>query len=221
MTKAKKPKVGDPTKTIEIEGSPGESNGQMMARTLIGMPVRHGHIASLHSSQILADNVERPGLMDCAGYVRERAELAATGDMTMASQMLASQAMTLDTMFTALAERAFNNLGQYPQTAERYGRLALKAQANARATLEALAKLHQPREQTVRHVHVGQGGQAVVADQFHHHTGGTGNAVIAEQSHAAGEPGELAALPGPNPIGDTVPIADREREASMQDARGH
>jgi len=97
--------------------------------------------------------------MDNAVYVRQRVDAAAGGNMTMASQMLAAQAMTLDTMFTALAERAFNNIGQYPQTAERYGRLALKAQANARATLEALAKLHQPREQTVRHVHVGQGGR--------------------------------------------------------------
>lgn len=59
------------------------------------------------------------------------------------------------------------NLGEYPQAMERYTRLALKAQGNCRATLEALAKLHQPREQTVKHVHVNEGGQAVVADHFH------------------------------------------------------
>lgn len=38
-----------------------------------------------------------------------------------------------------------------------------------RATLEALAKLHQPREQTVKHVHVNEGGRAIVADQIHQH----------------------------------------------------
>lgn len=53
--------------------------------------------------------------------------------------------------------------------------MAMKAQSNARTTIEALTKLHQPREQTVRHVHVNQGGQAVVADQFHHHAGGQQN----------------------------------------------
>ncbi len=51
-------------------------------------------------------------------------------------------------------------------------RLALKVKANSRATLETLAKLHQPREQTVRHVHVNEGGQAVVADNFHNYAGG-------------------------------------------------
>jgi hypothetical protein len=34
--------------------------------------------------------------------------------------------------------------------------------------LEALAKLHQPREQTVKHVHVNEGGQTVVTDHFRH-----------------------------------------------------
>jgi hypothetical protein len=219
MTKAK-PKAPNP-KAVELTMRSGETESSAMARIMLGPDLRHGHIASTYGGQMFGDKVERPGIMDCAEQVRARAELAVNGDMTMASQMLAAQAMTLDTMFTALAERAFNNLGHYPQTAERYGRLALKAQANARATLEALAKLHQPREQTVRHVHVGQGGQAVVADQFHHHNGGAGNAVIAEQCHATGEPGERPALPGPNPLGDTVPIAGGEREATLQDARRH
>jgi hypothetical protein len=59
------------------------------------------------------------------------------------------------------------SMGTYSQATERYARLALKAQANCRATLEALARLQQPREQTVKHVHINQGGQAVVADHFH------------------------------------------------------
>ncbi len=32
--------------------------------------------------------------------------------------------------------------------------------------------LHQPREQTVKHVHVNECGQAIVADHIHQHTGG-------------------------------------------------
>lgn len=42
------------------------------------------------------------------------------------------------------------------------GLIALKAQANCRATLEALVKLHQPREQTVKHVHVRIGVPALM-----------------------------------------------------------
>ena len=221
MVKAKakpadKPAAGN---VIQLTQSPDETNGQALARTMLDLPLRHGHVASSYGTQMLGKDVERGGIMDNADYIRDRVDAAAGGDMTMASRMLAAQAMTLDTIFTGLAERMFNNLGQYPQTAERYGRLALKAQANARATIEALAKLHQPREQTVRHVHVGQGGRAVVADEFHHHTGGAGNANNVEQCHAAGDPGARPALPGPNSIGDTVPIAGGIGEAQMSDAR--
>ncbi len=97
---------------------------------------------------------------------------AAEGDLEMVSKILAAQAITLDGMFAELARRAALNMGEYISAAERYGRLALKAQSNCRATLDTLAKLHQPREQTVRHVHVNEGGQAIVANQFHNHSGG-------------------------------------------------
>ena len=73
-----------------------------------------------------------------------------------------SQAISLDALFTEMARRSGNNMGRYPDAADRYMRLALKAQAACRATLEALTSLHQPREQTVKHVHVNEGGQAVV-----------------------------------------------------------
>jgi len=96
--------------------------------------------------------------------------------------------------------------------------LALKAQSTSRATLEALAKLHQPREQTVRHVHVNQGGQAIVTEQFHHHTGGTQNVETTEQSHAAGETGTNPALFGQDASGDTLPIPSGIRPAAMSDA---
>lgn len=86
--------------------------------------------------------------------------------------MLLSQVVSLDTIFTDMARRAALNNGQYPDATERYLRLAFKAQSNSWATLEALAKLHQPREQTVRHVHVdNRGGQAVIADTVN--TGGS------------------------------------------------
>jgi hypothetical protein len=64
----------------------------------------------------------------------------------------------MDSMFTEFARRAAINMGQYLETAERYGRLAMKAQGNCRATLETLAKLHQPREQTVQHVRAASPG---------------------------------------------------------------
>lgn len=87
----------------------------------------------------------------------------------------------------------------------------MKAQAGSRAAIEALAKLHQPREQTVRHVHVNEGGQAVIADEFHHHEGGRENGQSSRQPHTPGNHTADAspALPSPDPLGPTVPIPSR------------
>ena len=105
-------------------------------------------------------------------------------------------------------------MGEYPEAAERW-RLALKAQGNCRATLGTLAKVHQPREQIVKHVHVNDGGQTVVADEFHHHTRGTENAETVKQSHTAGTPCHGAPLLSPNPIGEGVSIASREGKEAV------
>lgn len=113
------------------------------------------------------------------------------------------------------------NMGEYLGPTETYARIAMKAQAQSRATLEALAKLHQPREQTVRHVHVNEGGQAVIADQFHHHTGGHENGQSAEQPLATGTgaAGTGPALPSPDPLGNGVPIPCSERKRPVPNAR--
>jgi hypothetical protein len=78
-------------------------------------------------------------------------------------------------------------------------------------------KLHQPREQTVKHVHVNEGGQAVVADHFH--AGGRENGKTIKQSHALGPAPSSAALPSPDPERDGVPIPSREGQAPLQNAR--
>jgi hypothetical protein len=98
-------------------------------------------------------------------------------------------------------------------------RLGLKAQAQCRATIEALDRLTSGRVQTVKHVHVNEGGQAIVADQFHQHTGGQKSGQSAEQPHATGEAGESAALSGPHPLGEAVPIPGGERESEVPHAR--
>lgn len=139
------------------------------------------------------------------------------GELDSVNNMLAAQAFSLDALYAEMMRRAVLNLGQYPDAVERYMRLALKAQAQSRATLEALAKLHQPREQTVRHVHVdNRGGQAVIAETIQ--TGGqNGNAV--GQSHATGAAGIGAALPRPDAIGWGMPSPGGEGPEAVPDAR--
>ena len=206
--------------SLNVAPIEGETDGQTMARTILDPSVRHALSASAFAGQAFGTSVEA-GITEFAGYVRSAGGRAEGGDLSMTSQMLTAQAITLDTMFSEFARRAALNVSEYLEAAERYGRLAMKAQSNCRATLEALAKLHQPCEQTVRHVQVNEGGQAIVADQFHQHMGAPENDKSVKQSHATRKAGECAALPCPDPPRDGVPIAGGERQAEMQDARRH
>lgn len=207
-----------PNNALTIEQTTDETGAQAMARKVLNPGLRHAVSASAFAGKVLGNSFEHPGLMDYVDHVLKVGGKAEAGDLAIASRLLASQAITLDSMFTELARRAANNMGEYINAAERYGRLALKAQSNCRATLEALAKLHQPREQTVRHVHVNEGGQAVIADQFHHHMGGAENDKSGKQSDATSSAGQSPALSSPDAEGNGVPISSREGEAAMQDA---
>jgi hypothetical protein len=209
-----------PNNALTIEQATDETGAQAMARKLLD-PAFKNAAASAGFIDKMLGGIEKPGVTDYADNLIAKAEKAASGDMAMASRMLATQAVTLDAMFAELARRCAMNMGDYINASERYGRLALKAQSNCRATLEALAKLHQPREQTVRHVHVNEGGQAVIADQFHHHAGGHRNAESAEQPHAAGtgSAGSGSAMLGHDEAGNSLPVPGGQRREAMPDAR--
>jgi len=203
---------------VPVEIREGETDGHALARVSLDPLTRHANIGGAFAEQMFAGH-QRPSIADNVAVLGDEVTKAANGDLTLVSRILASQAVSLDAMFTDMARRSIENMGQYLNAGERYMRLALKAQSASRATLDSLAKLHQPREQTVRHVHVNDGGQAIVADQFHHHGGSGKNGKSDEQSQAACAAGECAALPCPNASGDGVPIASREGAEAVQDAR--
>ena len=204
---------------LTVQQTKEETGAQAMARKLLQPTLKNAVAASAFTGKMLGNDLEMPGLGDYANHVHVAARDAAGGNMTMASKILAAQAITLDSMFAELARRTAMNMGEYIDASERYGRLALKAQSNCRATLEALARLHQPREQTVKHVHVNSGGQAVVANAIHQHTGGAENAKTIEQSRATGTDGTIAALSRPDPLGEGLSISSGKGQAAMQNAR--
>ena len=64
-------------------------------------------------------------------------------------------------IFTELSRRAALNLGEYPDAADRYLRLALKAQNQCRATLETLALIKSPPTVFARQANIAHGPQQV------------------------------------------------------------
>jgi hypothetical protein len=169
--------------SVDLTEKPGDDRGELLAQAMLGQNLRHGQLAANFAGRALVGTNDKLALMDCAKVIQSRTTDAIAGDLSFASAMLASQAVSLDSMFTEFARIALLNMAEYPDAMERYVRLAMKAQVNSRATLEALAKMHQTREQTVKHVHVNEGGQAIVTDQFHHH-GGIENGKSINQPHA-------------------------------------
>lgn len=218
MTKAKqKAKQGDEPKPVMLEGTKGETEAETLTRVLTEPFSRHGLVAKGIVDKSLGKVPGNPQFDDYGRALRLKAGTATTGDLKFATEMLTAQANSLDAMFAEFARRAALNMGDYINATESYSRIALKAQANCRATLEALMKLHQPREQIVKHVHVNDGGQAVVADHFH--AGGQENGKSNEQSDATGTAGERAALPGPDPERDGVPVPSGARKKAVPHAR--
>ena len=202
---------------LEVRERDGVSHSRAVGEVRLGPIARHGMLAeALAASRIKFDGAEVSSF-DTVDIVRESADAVASGNLEYITRALTSQAYSLDVTITELMQRAWRNVGDYPDAFHRYMSLALKAQSNCRTTLEALAKIHQPREQVVRHVHVYEGGQAVVADEFHHHAEGAGNAGIAHQAYTQGASG--ASLPSPNPIRQTVPVAESPRPAAVSNAR--
>lgn len=224
MTKTKTKAPADtPKNKPAVYLGKDESVADAMARETLAPALRHGLMTQTFSEPITAGlpKDEQPDLAHHVWEMRAKAAQMGGGDLTTAREMLAAQAFTLDGIFTEMARRSALNMGQYIDASERYMRMALKAQAGSRAAIEALAKLHQPREQTVRHVHVNEGGQAVIADEFHHHGGSGENGKSFKQPHAPanGTAGLGPALPSPDPIGATVPLPSGEWQDAMQDAR--
>jgi hypothetical protein len=221
MTKSTKASPRSDSKATTILAKKGEDEAATMARAMVEPYFRHGIIASDLAKKSLGDLPGEPGIESFGRVIEARAKQAMDGDLTFASEILAAQALSLDAMMTELMRRSIMNFGDYPLAAERYARLAFKAQSNSRAALEALAKLHQPREQTVRHVHVNEGGQAVVAENFHAHprVGDEQNAKSVKQSHATFSADESAALLSEDAQGHGVPISSRKGTKTVQDAR--
>ena len=219
MAKPAKPTGKAKPEPITLQAGKDEIEAGKMARSMIEPHLRHGIVAAYLAKKSVGELPGTPDLTHFILAIKDKAFQSREGKLGMASDLLTAQALSLDAMMTELMRRSAMNLGDYPLAAERYARLAFKAQSNSRATLETLTKLHQPREQTVRHVHVNQGAQAVVSENFHHYTGGKENGKTDEQPLATGTAGTSKALSSTDTQGNGVPISSGKGSHAMQNAR--
>jgi hypothetical protein len=132
--------------------------------------------------------------------------------------MLAAQMVAMHNAAMECMRRVWT--GQTIPAAQFYMNAALRLSRTYASHLETLDKHRGGGQQkvTVEHVHVHQGGQAIVGNVTHQGVGqpqqieGRPDAKDLALSH-------LAALPSPDPQRDALPIPQSEREEAMQDAR--
>lgn len=153
-----------------------------------------------------------PQMNAAIDVVKAICEDVRSGNLDKLTDMLAAQAVTLDSIFTEYSRRSIMNAGEYMSATKDYATLAAKAQANCRVTIEALAKIKRGGSQTVKVVHVHEGAQAVVADTINQ--GGAGAQSI-KQPRAKASDAPQPALPSPDKTSNGVPVpGNAERQMS-------
>lgn len=131
-------------------------NEALTARALAQPDVRAARTIQRFEGEALDINA-------CANELREQIGGVQRGDMKRPEAMLVAQAHTLDALFSALAMRSYSNShAGYLDAADRYMRLALKAQSQCRTTIEVLAEIKNPRPVAfVKQANISNGHQQV------------------------------------------------------------
>jgi cellobiose-specific phosphotransferase system component IIB len=128
------------------------------------------------------------GLSDLIIELRESIKAVQSGDMTGMEAMLVAQAQALQTMFVSLMRKG--QAQEYMKQYQTHINLALKAQAQSRATIQALVELKYPRHVVItKQANIAHGPQQVNnATETHAHAGETQNEqtkLIKEQAYGA------------------------------------
>jgi hypothetical protein len=114
-------------------------------------------VIDAYQPNLMGDEVEMTALVEA---LQETTDKTKAGDLSTLEAMLIGQATALQTIFTSLAKRAQRQ--EYQKNLEAFLGLALKAQAQSRATISALVELKYPRHALfVKQANIAQGPQQV------------------------------------------------------------
>ena len=132
------PKVGPDAIPIRLDG---KSEGRRFAEVANEPAAASAAIAHWMTKGTYGET----GIGDLVGVLRDSVKSAQAGDLAEYEGMLGAQAYALNAIFLEMTRRAALNLGHHLPATEQYMRLALKAQSQARTTIETLAEVKNPR----------------------------------------------------------------------------
>ena len=126
-------------------------------------------LSASYMNAILADSftsaiLPKTEIADVASALRDKISTIQNGDMQPIEAMLISQAQALQTMFVSLGRQATSKTSLPQYTA--FMNLALKAQSQSRATIQALTELKYPKQATfVKQANIAHGHQQINNNQ--------------------------------------------------------
>lgn len=131
----------------------------------------------------MGELLDMPELIAC---LRDNAATVNSGDLSHTEAMLMGQSTALQSLFARLTERGMH--AEYIAHFEAYMRMALRAQAQCRATLETLAAIKNPPMIYARQANIANGPQQVINGAASH---AQAPEKAIEQSKLSGDSDEL------------------------------
>ena len=147
----------DKSRNISISDAPDKSRDALIAELALG-GIINGATLTVDFSK---GNYGELSLTECICELGKKVRNVHKGNLQDAETILTAQAFALDAIFTSLARRAQMNMGEYLDAADRYMRLALKAQGQCRTTLETLAAIKNPPVVFAKQANIANGPQQV------------------------------------------------------------
>ncbi len=135
------PKTAKDPNALNLKDDNGKPREEQMAGLVTGGVLNSTALIAAYSKDLFGEI----DITACHQAMLNRAKDIKGGNLDYAETLLISQAAALDAIFGTCAGRAKINMGQYPQAADSYMRMALRAQSQCRATLETLALVKNPQ----------------------------------------------------------------------------
>ena len=207
-----------PASTLQVTEKPGVSKERQLADLALDPLFGSAVVASSFGKPISGEN----DITSLYEALHDRARAIRGNKLGSAEDMLTAQAAALNAMFLELARRSGANMGEYIQAAETYMRLALKAQAQCRATLETLANIKNPPVVYARQANIANGPQQVnngVGASYASNPASPPNELLETEHGKRLEPGTAGAAISGDTVLEALGEIDRATDDRGQGAR--
>lgn len=211
MTKAKDKTAGNP-KVLEVTKAKDQTEAQAVAWVAVSPETNAAVVIDAYQANIAGSDVNLMALIDA---LRKSTDNTKAGDLSHLEAMLIGQATALQTIFASFAKRAAHQ--QYQKNLEAFMGLALKAQAQSRATISALVDLKFPRQATfVKQANIAHGPQQVNNGTHAKQLESPPNELLEDASHERLDTGTTPAATRCNPAVETVAAVHRAAKPRRQ-----